>query len=365
MSGDAVIRARQVVAAGGVLEGHQVVVEEGRIVAVEPSTTGADVHTIAPGFVDLQVNGIGDIDVETMTDDDWPQLDQALLAQGVTSWQPTLVTMGRDRYAERLAHLDRRHAAPGEAPSVIGVHLEGPFLGDRRGAHRWVTTGDIDLEWLAGLPRNVTMMTLGPERPNAAAAIELLVRRGVVVSLGHTDASHAAASAAVDAGARSFTHCFNASTPLHHREPGAVAVALTDDRVYVGVIADGVHVHPTMIDLLRRSKPVDRVVFVTDAAGWRSGLGGRAIALREGAPRLPDGTLAGSVLTMDEAVRRAIADCGFDVGAAVMAASTNPARLLGLDDRGSIETGRRADLVALTDELRVDATWVSGRRHDA
>src|SRR5262249_41650363 len=155
-----------------------------------------------------------------------------------------------------------------------------------------------------------------------------------------------------EAGARMVTHCFNGMGPLHHRDPGLVGIALTDDRVTACVIADLVHVHPIAIALIFKAKPPDRVVLVTDAVAWQAGrVGGLGIELVRGAPRLADGTLAGSALTMDGAVRNVVTAAAVSIEAAVTAASTNPAALLGLRDRGRIEPGARADLVALTPSL--------------
>ena len=205
------------------------------------------------------------------------------------------------------------------------------------------------------------MMTIGPERPGAIKAIGALATHGILVALGHTLADAATTERAVDAGAGLFTHVFNASTPLHHRAPGATGVALTDDRLAVSLIADGIHVDRRMVDLVWRAKPDGGVVLVTDATGWRSGRPSEVgVDLIDGAPRLADGTLAGSALTMADAVRFCVEDVGVDLLSALAAAAVTPARLLGLDDRGSITPGRRADLVALTDRIQVERTWIGG-----
>ena len=204
-------------------------------------------------------------------------------------------------------------------------------------------------------------MTIGPECGNAVEAIGLLGERGVVCSLGHTEATAAQAEEAIDAGARLFTHAFNASGDMHHRAPGALGVALSDDRLTVSLIADGIHVDPRMLRLAWKAKGAERVVLVTDATGWKAGrLGDAGVALVDGAPRLADGTLAGSALRMNDAVRYSVDAVGVELVDAIAAATSNPTRLLGLDDRGSITPGRRADLVALTDDLEVEQTWVAG-----
>lgn len=335
--------------------------EHGTIVGVGPATGPVPDVVLAPGFVDLQVNGIDDVDCTTAEGADWERLDGLLLAQGVTAWCPTLITMRLDRFAaplERIAAASRRE--PAGRPHIVGAHLEGPFLGNAPGAHRRELIVPIDLAWLHDLPSHVAMVTLGAEQPDAVAAIRLLRERGVLVSVGHSMATHDDVEAAFDAGASMATHLFNGMTGLHHRDPGVAASVLTHATAAASVIADGVHVHPRMVLLASRLLGPDRMVLVTDAVAWRAGeVGPVRIELREGAPRLPDGTLAGSAVTMDEAIRVCVA-AGVPLEHALAAASTVPARLLGLADRGAIAVGRRADLVALSPDLRVAQTWVAG-----
>jgi N-acetylglucosamine-6-phosphate deacetylase len=204
-------------------------------------------------------------------------------------------------------------------------------------------------------------VTLAPELAGATEAIRALRARGILVALGHTAATVDEMGAAAAAGAQLVTHLFNGMPPLHHRTPGPVGAALTDDRLTVSLIADLVHVHSTTLTLAFRVKGAGRVALVTDAVAWEAErVGGIGIGFVDGAPRLPDGTLAGSALTMDKAVANVVHECGVDLADAVAAASTTPARLLGLADRGALEPGRRADLVALSPGLGVLATWVGG-----
>ena len=329
--------------------------------AVEPCDGAVDVDLLTAGFVDVQVNGIDDIDVATATGTDWDRLDRLLLAQGVTTWCPTLVTMPLDRYA---APLDRIAGAMNRdnptRPEIAGVHLEGPFLGAAPGAHPPGLIVDIDLDWIEALPSHVAMVTLGAEQRLASAAIEWLVQRGVLVSLGHTAAGDDELDRAVTHGASMVTHLFNGMSGLHHRTPGVVAWALTHPTVCASIIADGVHVHPRMVRLAFQVLGPARVVLVTDSVAWRrGGIGAIRIELFDGAARLPDGTLAGSALTMDAAIRTTVA-AGVALEAALTAASANPARLLGLDDRGTIEIGKRADLVGLSEAGTVTSVWLAG-----
>jgi N-acetylglucosamine-6-phosphate deacetylase len=314
---------------------------------------------VAAGFIDIQVNGHDDVDVATADHAGWNRLSGLIAAQGVTSWCPTLITAPLDVLDDRIAAVSA--LAAGSGPAVVGIHLEGPFLGAAHGAHHGVDTSPIDLAWIAALPASVRIMTLGPEREGAAAAIAALGDLGVLVALGHTRASAAEALDAVNEGARLFTHAFNASGPFHHRDPGALGVALADDRIAISLIADGIHVDPMMLRLAWRAKPAGKVVLITDAAAWRSGrLADVGVALVDGAPRLENGVLAGSALTMDAAVRYCVDVVGVDLIDALVAASATPADLLGLDDRGSITPGRRADLIAFRPGLEIAATWVRG-----
>lgn len=339
------------------LEPAVVVLDGDRIARVRRTRGAVPDRIVAPGFVDLQVNGLDDVDVnaDDLRPAAWERLDGLIRAQGTTSWCPTLIT-------SPLAVLDRRMAAVADAagrwPAIAGVHLEGPFLGTLPGAHDPALIRPIDLRWLAGLPQIVAIVTLGAEQPDAPAAARLLTGRGILVAIGHSAADALTATAVVDAGARLVTHLFNAMSPLGHRAPGVVGVALADDRVTPSLIADGVHVHPTAMRVAFAAKrgTTAGCVLVTDAVAWRAGhMATRVLATGpDGAPRLPDGTLAGSALTMDAAVRRVVEECGVDLGEALRAASTCPARLLGLDDRGLLHPGTRADLVTLTPDLHVE-----------
>ena len=338
-----------------------VVVHDGLITALEPWRGDAPVHLLCPGFVDLQVNGIDEIDVASATDGDWEVLDAHLLAQGVTTWCPTLVTSPLPAYEAPLRRVGAAMARTGRArPTIAGAHLEGPFLGAAAGAHRRELIVPVDPAWIAALPGHVALMTLGAEQPDVGEAIRHLTTRHVVVSIGHSTATDAELDAAVQAGASLVTHLFNAMSGLHHRTPGVAAWALTTRAVAASIIADGVHVHPRMIALAFTALGSGRCVLVTDAVAWRAGTAGLVgVAWRDGAPRLPDGTLAGSSITMDGAVRVCVA-AGVPLEHVLAAASTNPARVLGLADRGSIAVGRRADLVALGPDLGVRQVWVAG-----
>lgn len=336
-------------------------VADGLITGIEEVAHVAVDRRLVPGFVDLQVNGIDDVDVAHARAAEWDRLDDLLLAQGVTTWCPTLVTMPLDRYARPLERIAEAMARPSSArPAIAGAHLEGPFLGRSPGAHPRSLIVPVDLDWLARLPSHVAVVTLAAEQSDAVEATRLLTRAGRLVSIGHTQCSEDEFDACVAAGARLTTHLFNGMSGVHHREPGVAVFSMTNDAVSASLIADGVHVHHRVLHLAAAALGRDRMVLVTDAVAWRAGsVGDIGMAMRDGAPRLPDGTLAGSAVTMDAAIRHCLA-AGVPEVQAFHAASANPARLLGLHDRGTIEVGRRADLVGLTADVQIEQVWVAG-----
>jgi N-acetylglucosamine-6-phosphate deacetylase len=319
---------------------------------------------LVPGLVDLQVNGVGDVDFAATDEDGWRRAGDALLGCGTTGYCPTLVTAPLDAYAtalERVAAVRATRAAG--RPQVLGVHLEGPFLGGAPGAHPIALIRLADAGWLGDLldahPGLVAMVTLAPEADPGLAATRALTARGVVVALGHSTASYADALAAADAGATVVTHLFNGMAAFHHREPGLVGAALDDDRLTPTLIADLVHVHPAALRTAIARKR--SVALVTDAVAAGAGtVGGLRVAQRDGATRLPDGTLAGSTLSMDRAVRNVVS-LGVPVERAIEMASTIPAEVLGLAGRGRLAPGARADVVALDrSSLTVRAVWLGG-----
>lgn len=348
-----------------------IIVDDGLIVAVEsrdaldPRDTGSSVGSIlAPAFVDLQVNGVDDVDVWSAAFDGdharWDRLEQLLLDRGVGAWCPTLVTARSDRYAPAMTFVSGRARREG-APLIAGVHLEGPFLGTTTGAHRAELVAPPDVTFFDGLPDLPAIVTMGAEHRDVPTTIRELARRGVVVSIGHTRPERQGYENAVGAGARMVTHVHNAMSGMAHREPGLATWALNDDRVAVGLIADGVHVHPDIVHLTFRCKP-RAVALVTDSVAWRSGRAGPVrMALVDGAPRLADGTLAGSATTMSESLR-VCRDAGVSLEDALRAATSTPARVIGRDDVGSIRVGARANLVALNDDLDVVGVWLDGTR---
>ena len=321
---------------------------------------------VAPGFVDLQVNGAFGEDVGT-DPGALEAISGALPRTGVTAWPPTAISWPAERYTGLFEAVDRAAAAPGAR--ILGVHLEGPFLApSRSGAHDPANLRPVDLgelrELLSG--GHVRVMTLAPELPGALEAIELIAGAGAAASAGHTEAGHDDVGRAADAGLTLGTHLFNAMSPLRHREPGAVGALLSDRRLRTGLIADGVHVHPAAVRIAYAVKGTDGIALVTDAmqaAGMPDGvyeLSGRPVIVEGGTARLDDGTLAGATVTMDEAVRRAAGFLGIGLEAAIRMATRTPAAALGLDRIGRIAPGAEADLVLLGPDGAVEETLVAG-----
>ena len=363
-----VISSRQVLLTDGQFHAARIEVSQGRIRSIaalgrdESPTTDL---MLAPGFVDLQVNGIEDVDVwSTALDDNttaWERINQLLLDQGVTSWCPTLVTAPLDLYRVAIEFVNRQRRVLG-TPHVIGVHLEGPFLGGAVGAHRSQDICDVNTKWLLEHVDGVALMTLGAEVHGAIEACKVLSSHGGKISIGHSLPTREEFENCVSAGATLVTHLFNAMSGVHHREPGLATWALTNDNVFASLIADGVHVSADVIGLSFSAKP-NKMVLVTDAVAWRAGAAGKIrISLRDGAPRLENGTLAGSAVTMPEAIKVCVEQAHVALPQALQAASSNPAKVMGLADRGVLQVGYLADIVGLTNDLSVGAVWVSGQR---
>ncbi|MEA2650581.1 MAG: N-acetylglucosamine-6-phosphate deacetylase [Chloroflexota bacterium] len=366
----------RVVTPAGVLDRGWLRIDGGDIVEVgagAPPPGGDDRHElggrwVVPGFIDLHTHGGGGH--ATLSADPAEIVAAAAFhrSHGTTRTLASIVSAPLD---EMLAALEAvRHAVP----SVIGSHLEGPFLSPARaGAHdprhllpSEQATFERMLEAAGGTLR---VITLAPELPGSIDLVRRAVAADVVVALGHSDADHAQASAAFDTGATLVTHLFNAMRPWHHREPGLVGAALSRADVACELINDGTHLHDSTAKLAFGAAGPGRIALVTDAiaaTGAGDGefqLGTASVQVRDGAARLADDqTLAGSTLTMDVAFRRAVRELGLPIEEAVRATSTTPARVLGIADRvGSIEAGREADLLVLRENLGLEAVMAGGR----
>jgi N-acetylglucosamine-6-phosphate deacetylase len=339
----------------------------------KPATDFGD-GVIVPGFFDLHIHGGVNCDVMRGSAAEMKKLETFLAQRGVTSYFPTTVSASRDvtlSALERLAaEIEAAEKNGGTRARPLGIHLEGPFLSHaRRGVHPpddlvAPSVGAFDELWQAARG-HVRMMTIAPELDGAEEVIAEATRRGVCVSLGHSDADLENARRGIKAGARHATHTFNAMRPLDHRAPGILGEVLTNRQVSADVIADGIHVDPTVIDLLYRAKGIENFVLITDAisaTGMPDGrylLGTLEVELKDGRC-LRDGHLAGSALTMDRAVRNVMKFAGLDLQQAVRTASMNPAKVAGMPKKGTIEPGVDADFVVLTPSGEVRATVVKG-----
>ena len=374
-----IVRGATVVTPYGLLDAHEVVVEGDRITGVRAETgpeaaaePGSDVVQLdggwlVPGFVDLHCHGGGGADFAVEDPEEQARAAAFHTAHGTTAMLDSLVTAPVEALCRQLASLAT--LVESGTSAVVGSHLEGPFLAESRcGAHNPAHLVDPDLDAFAAMVeaarRTLRMITLAPELPGALELVDAARAAGVVVSVGHTDATYAQATAAFGRGASAATHLFNGMRGIHHREPGPVLASL-DAGAACEVIADLVHVHPGVLSLVTGRSP-ELLVLVTDAmaaTGLPDGtyaLGGLDVAVADSVARLTsNGALAGSTLTMDLALRNAVQTAGLSLAHAVAGASANPARALGLD-RGRIGPGAVADLVHLGPDLAVRGVLRAG-----
>ena len=357
-----------------VLEDHvapgRVVVEDGRIVAVEFAEAEGAGPWIVPGFVDVHVHGWGGHNAMG-PDGSLDGMARALLRRGVTSFLPTSITASLDALLAFAARVRAWiPAAPSDGAEPLGFNMEGPFISPRRvGAQNPVLVrapADVALADLEPLLDGLRMTTVAPETPGALELIRWLDAHDVVVSLGHSVATADEAAAGYDAGARTTTHLFNAMSGIHQHAPGLAAVALTRDGVYTEFIADGHHVDRVLWPLIVRTKPTNRLILVSDAVEFagttrrRGSLGGLNVEIDgDRCTLVSNGALAGSVIALDIAVRN-LAKFGVPLPVASTAASANPLALIGVSDRGRIAAGLRADLVELDERYFVTRVMRAG-----
>ncbi|MEV7687242.1 N-acetylglucosamine-6-phosphate deacetylase [Streptomyces bungoensis] len=371
MAPSLVLAGARVVLPSGVVDGGRVAVEGTKIAAAAPGgapTVDVTGHWLVPGFVDLHNHGGGGASFSGTADEVLTAV-RTHRRHGTTTLVASTVTDEMDLLV-RQAGLLGELAEQGE---IAGIHFEGPFISPcRKGAHSEELLRDPDpaeVRKLVDAARgHARMMTLATELPGGLDSVRLLAEHGVIAAVGHTDATYEQTLAAVDAGATVATHLFNAMPALNHRSPGPIAALLEDERVTVELINDGTHLHPAALQLAFHHAGADRVAFITDAmdaAGIGDGrymLGPLEVEVSEGVARLVHGgSIAGSTLTLDRALKRAVTVDGLPVTDAVAALSANPARLLGLSDRvGSLEPGKDADLVLLDADFDVKGVMRRG-----
>lgn len=379
MSKRRVLTGARVVLPSGVAEGRRLTVDGGRIAEDAPAQDGTvpldlSGHWIVPGFVDIHVHGGGGASFSAGTAEEALRVIGTHRQHGTTTMVASTVTGELSDLAQQAGTLSELT----EQGDLAGVHFEGPFISRHRcGAHDPALLRDpdpADVRKLVDAARGTArMMTLAPELPGGLDSVRLLAEHGVLAAVGHTDSTYDMTREAVEAGATVATHLFNAMPGLGHRAPGPVAALLEDERVSVELINDGTHLHPAVIDLAFRGAGAERIAFITDAMGaagmgdGRYPLGPMEVEVTDGVARLVEGgSIAGSTLTLDRALRRAVTVDGLPVETAVRVLSANPARLLGVYDRvGSLEPGKDADLVVLDEDFVLTAVmrrgeWIVG-----
>lgn len=361
--------------------------EEGRITRIDDAGVDAAADdaavlnlaglTLFPGFIDIHIHGAAGVDTMAAGPADLTRVSEFLVANGVTAWLPTLVPAAPEQYRQAVSTISElvdQTSPKTKQARILGVHYEGPFVNSEQcGAlHRehfraFSTAADVASLPVIDHPHAVHFMTLAPEVEGGIELIKELRRRGWIVSIGHTRATAHVLDQALAAGALHMTHFMNAMTPLHHRDVGAVGWGLTNDKVSLDLIADGIHINPAILRFIVGSKSPERVSLISDAiAATGQGDGdyeiwGERISVKDGRTANVRGSIAGSVITMLDAVRT-LALLGFSETEVARMASLNPARVLGIEKEcGSIEAGKRADLVALDRDFNVRLTIVGGQ----
>lgn len=380
------IAARRLITATGVIDYPLLSLEDGRIRGIEsltqsdheqfPATHRFPHATLVPSYIDIHIHGCSGHDVMEATPQALHAIGTYLASRGVAAYLPTTVTSPRDETLRALSglatqiELQQRTTPTGAVP--LGIHLEGPFLSHRkRGVHTDAlleapSIALFDRFWQASQGR-IQLMTIAPELPGADELIAHASSLGIRCSLGHSDASVMQGQAGFVAGARSATHTFNAMRALDHRDPGLAAYVLDQTQLFADIICDGIHVDPMMIRLFFKAKGDDRIILITDgisATGMPDGtylLGDMRVEVKDGRCT-SNGTLAGSVLTLDRAVKNFIEFTGASLNTAVAAATRNPARLLGIDSTwGSLDIGRAANITVLSLASQIIQTFLAGR----
>jgi len=326
---------------------------------------------IAPGLIDIHIHGCNGADLMDGTHEALHTMARYLASTGVTAFLPTSVTASKEKtqqIAELIASYENK---TGEA-QLLGLHLEGPYINETKKGAQYgaaIRTPDFaELELLYQiLGERIRLMTIAPEIHGGLEAADWLVERNIAVSIGHSDATYEETLAGFAHGICQVTHLYNGMSGLHHREPGVVGAALATPQVWVQLIADLVHVHPGAIRLVLASKAVDKIILISDAmqaVGLPDGeytLGGLPVFIKDGAARLKDGNLAGSTLTLLDAVKNMIEVCGVSIPDAFRMASKNPAESIGIHGKGWIQAGYDADLIILSPQFELQHTIINGQ----
>ncbi|MFW5913805.1 MAG: N-acetylglucosamine-6-phosphate deacetylase [Bacillota bacterium] len=375
----------QIITPEEILDGYSLLVEDGFIkglIAPEAPipetnrTIDGEGNYLAPGMIDIHNHGNTGYDTMDATPEALESIATYHLKNGVTGYLATTVTSPHDMLVDavdNVVEFQKHQAWDDPIATLLGIYFEGPFFNTKKkGAQPEKDIQSPDLDALQGYigrsPETFKVVALAPELDGALEVIEYLQQQGIQSAFAHTDATYEETKKGIDAGMRIATHMYNGMRGFTHREPGALGAALTDDRVVSELIVDGVHLHKAAVDLALKTKGVERIVLVSDAmraAGLEDGtyeLGGQTVTTKEGQARLDDGTIAGSTLDLNQAIKNIMNDNQVSIEDAFKMASLNPAKVIGLDDKlGSIEASKRADLVLLNEELDVIRVFKAGQ----
>lgn len=329
---------------------------------------------ISPGFIDLHLHGAGGADVMEGTSSALKKISSKITEFGVTGFLPTIYASDKETILKVIKSIVKYCITPKFwGAKILGINIEGPFINPKMSAameEKYVREVQISevKEWLKIAKEKIKIITLAPELKGSKKLVEYLVQNNIIPAGGHSQATYEETIRCYQKGLNYFTHLFNAARPFHHREPGIIGAALTTDKTYVEIIVDGIHLHPTTIKIIHQLKKAENIILVTDAIsalGQNEGcynFSGKMVILKNGAPRLPDGRLAGSVLKMNEAIRNMVKFVGVDLRSALSMATLNPARLLKIEKEiGQIQEGNYANLVVMDNNFRVKLTMVEGK----
>lgn len=322
---------------------------------------------LSPGFIDIHIHGSGGMDTMDAAQSSLDNISKSVIKSGVTSYLPTTMTMDIEIIFKVLDNIKEYLKIGSSGAQVLGVNVEGPFINkDKKGAQPEENIINPDLNLFDKYLDVIKIMTVAVEKSGALELIEKLNNKGIITSLGHSTANYEEVMKAKQHGLKLITHLYNAMTGLHHRRPGIVGAALNSN-LNCELIADGIHIHPAVLELTTKTKSSDEIILVTDsieAAGLKDGvynLGGQKVIVKKGSARLEDGTLAGSILTIDQALRNMLDFTELELPDVIKMISYNPAKLLNMEHKiGQIKKGIQADLVILNKELKVKEVFIKG-----
>lgn len=370
------ISGPKVYAEQGILNHVSVIVRQGTIVDMRETAYTTlqfpDNYHLIPGLIDLHVHGANHCDVMDATSAALSTISQTLAAEGTTAFLATTMTSAHEKIEKALKVVREFMQNSSAGAKVLGVHLEGPFISSKKAGAQCrdhIASPSIELfkQWQRIAGDQIKLVTLAPELSNGTELIHYLKQQNIVAAIGHSDASYEETVAAIKNGCNYITHIFNAMRGMHQREPGVVTAALLEN-VLTELIVDGVHLHPAIVQLILKLKGKEKIILVTDAMRAKCltdgcyELGGQAVEVKQGVAKLPDGTLAGSVLKLPTAIRNMMHFTHCNLFDAVKMASENPAKALGIfDKKGSIALQKDADLVILDDQWNVVMTICEGR----